>query len=167
MEWLPQETILFDRCALDRLLTVELAAGASFLGIEWLVFGRAAMGETVERAWLRDVIRIRRAGRLVLHDAVRCKARSPRCWPAVATAGGARAVATMVYVAPDAERHLDALRRRLAGGGRRQRLERHPPRAHSRARRGRAPVGGAARLAHPPPFASTAPRLAVLRESVA
>ena len=63
-EWLPQETILFDRCALDRRLEVELAENASFLGIETLVFGRAAMGETVQQAWLRDGIRVRRGGRL-------------------------------------------------------------------------------------------------------
>jgi len=45
-----QETILFDRCALDRRLEVDLADGAWFLGVESLVFGRAAMGEAVERA---------------------------------------------------------------------------------------------------------------------
>ena len=44
-EWLPQETILFDRCALDRRLELELAEDAWFLGVESLVFGRAAMGE--------------------------------------------------------------------------------------------------------------------------
>ena len=65
-EWLPQETILFDRCAMDRRLEVELAEDAWFLGVETLVFGRAAMGETVEHAWLRDVIRVRRGGRLVV-----------------------------------------------------------------------------------------------------
>ena len=47
LEWLPQETILFDRCALDRRLDVDLAADARFLGVETLVFGRAAMGERV------------------------------------------------------------------------------------------------------------------------
>src|SRR5207344_2489858 len=41
-EWLPQETILFDRCAVRRHLRVELAADAWFLGVESLVFGRAA-----------------------------------------------------------------------------------------------------------------------------
>ena len=70
-EWLPQETILFDRCAVRRHLRVELAADAWFLGVESLVFGRAAMGEVVERASLRDVIEVRRGGRLLLHDAIR------------------------------------------------------------------------------------------------
>src|SRR5262249_12712586 len=32
-EWLPQETILFDRCAVRRHLRVELAADSWFLGV--------------------------------------------------------------------------------------------------------------------------------------
>ncbi len=46
-EWLPQETILFDQCSLERRLVVDMAADAWFLGVEMLVFGRAAMGERV------------------------------------------------------------------------------------------------------------------------
>ena len=48
LEWLPQETILFDRCALDRRLDIHLAPDAWFLGVESLVFGRAAMDETCQ-----------------------------------------------------------------------------------------------------------------------
>ncbi len=55
-EWLAQETILFDGCALDRRLDVELAPDSWFLAVEMLVFGRAAMGEVVREARLRDVI---------------------------------------------------------------------------------------------------------------
>src|SRR5882757_7592484 len=56
LEWLPQETILFDRCALDRRLEIDLAANARFLGVETLVFGRTAMGERVRHGFLRDLI---------------------------------------------------------------------------------------------------------------
>ena len=65
-EWLPQDTILFDRCCFDRQLQVDLADSASFLGVETLVFGRSAMGEIVDQARLRDAVSIRRGGRLVL-----------------------------------------------------------------------------------------------------
>jgi len=109
-EWLPQETILFDRCALDRRLTVEVAGDAWFLGVESLVFGRAAMGETVEQAWLRDLIQVRRDGRLLWHDAVRLDGTVAAILRRKAVAGGARAVATLVHVAPDAETMLDAIR---------------------------------------------------------
>src|ERR1700712_4006543 len=37
LEWLPQETILFDRSALDRRLDVDLAPDGTFLGVETLV----------------------------------------------------------------------------------------------------------------------------------
>jgi urease accessory protein len=109
-EWLPQETILFDRCALDRRLQVELAADAWFLGVESLVFGRAAMGESVERASLNDVIQVRRAGHMLLHDAIRMDGEVAAMLQRSAIAGGARAVATLVHVAPDAENALGSVR---------------------------------------------------------
>ena len=110
MEWLPQETILFDRCALDRRLTIDMAGDASFLGIEMLVFGRAAMGEIFGSARLRDVIRIQRDGVALLHDAIRIEREAAPLLARSASAAGARAVATVVYVAPDAEARLDAVR---------------------------------------------------------
>jgi urease accessory protein len=109
-EWLPQETILFDRCALDRRLTIDVAPGASFLGVEMLIFGRAAMGERVVTARLRDLIEVRRGGDLLLHDAIRMDGEVDRLLERTAVAGGARAVAIVVHVAPDAERRLDAVR---------------------------------------------------------
>lgn len=108
-EWLPQDSILFDHCALDRELDIDLAADAAFLGLESIVFGRAAMGETIADARLRDTIRIRRAGRLILHDAIRLD--GPAAILAAKSAANAnRAIATLVYVAPDAAARLDALR---------------------------------------------------------
>jgi len=109
-EWLPQETILFDRCALDRRLTIDVAPGSWFLGVEMLVFGRAAMGERVVTAHLRDLIRVRRGEDLLLHDAIRVDGEVDAVLERTAIAGGARAVATLVYVAPDAEVRLEAVR---------------------------------------------------------
>jgi urease accessory protein len=109
-EWLPQETILFDRCSLDRRLTIDVALGASFLGVEMLVFGRAAMGERVVTARLRDLIQVRRGEDLLLHDAIRLDGEVDRKMERTAIAGGARAVATVVYVAADAEARLEPVR---------------------------------------------------------
>lgn len=110
LEWLPQETILFDRSALDRRLEVDLAADARFLGVETIVFGRSAMGETVRQGWLRDLIRVRRGGELLLHDAIRLDGDIASALRRPAVGGGASVVATMVYVAPDAGAKLDAVR---------------------------------------------------------
>ncbi|MGA9864824.1 MAG: urease accessory protein UreD [Acetobacteraceae bacterium] len=112
-EWLAQESILFDRCALDRRLDVELAADARFLGVEMLVFGRAAMGETVRHAVLGDVIAVRREGRPVLREAIRLDGAADEMLRRPAIAAGGRALATLVHVAPDAEARLDAVRAAL------------------------------------------------------
>jgi urease accessory protein len=114
-EWLPQEAILFDGACLDRRLDVEMADDGWFLGVESLVFGRAAMGETVRHGSLRDMIRIRRGGRLLLHDAVRLAGDIAQALARPAIAAGARSVATIVYVAPDAEARLTGVRAALDG----------------------------------------------------
>jgi urease accessory protein len=113
-EWLPQETILFDRCALDRCLEVELAEDAWFLGVEMLVFGRAAMGETVQRAFIRDRVRIRRAGRLVLQDTTLLDGDVAARLERPAIAAGARALALLVHAAHDAKARLDDVRSAVA-----------------------------------------------------
>jgi len=112
-EWLPQETILFDRCALDRRLDVHLSKTGRFLGLEMLVFGRAAMGEQVHTASVSDIIRIHRAGRIILHDAVHLHGDVGKILARPAVARGARAVATLVLVAPGAGDYLDPLRAAL------------------------------------------------------
>lgn len=114
LEWLPQEAILFDRCALRRRLLVDLAENAWFLGVEALVFGRTAMGERVADASLRDLIELRRGGRLLLHDAVRLDGPVQAVLDRRASGGGARAVATIVHAAGDCEARLDPLRAALA-----------------------------------------------------
>ncbi|MBN9559141.1 MAG: urease accessory protein UreD [Alphaproteobacteria bacterium] len=113
-EWLPQETILFDRCALDRRLDVSLGSDAWFLGIEALVFGRAAMGETVKQATVRDTVRVTRESALVLHDAVRLDGAVEALLGRAAVMRGTRGLATILLASQDAETRLDTLREALA-----------------------------------------------------
>ena len=68
------------------------------------------MGEIFGSARLRDVIRIQRDGVALLHDAIRIEREAAPLLARSASAAGARAVATVVYVAPDAEARLDAVR---------------------------------------------------------
>ncbi len=110
LEWLPQETILFDQSAVDRRLEVDLAADARFLGVETVVFGRTAMGERVGQGWLRDLIRVRRDGDLLLHDAIRIDGEIDATLQHAAVGAGAKVVATIVYVAPDTADRLAVLR---------------------------------------------------------
>jgi len=65
LEWLPQETIIFDG-ALAKLETeVQLAGDATFLGWEILCFGRSGSGERFTRGECCVTMEIRRDGRLL------------------------------------------------------------------------------------------------------
>jgi urease accessory protein len=68
LEWLPQETILFDGARLERRIDVALAPDARLLFAEMLVFGRRARGEVMRQGLVRDGWRVRRAGALVWAD---------------------------------------------------------------------------------------------------
>ena len=113
LAYLPQETILFDRFSLDRALEIDLAADAQFLGVESLVFGRLAMGESVTAGYLRDRIALRRDGRLLWQDMTRLDGDIARQLDRPGVAAGARAVATLFAVGLN--NRLDALRAALAG----------------------------------------------------
>lgn len=110
LNWLPQETILFDGCALKRNLEADLAPEASLLAVEAFVFGRAAMGETVRRASVHDHWVIRREGKPVFVDSVRFDGAVDGLLRRRAVLAGDRAMATVALIAPDAERHLASVR---------------------------------------------------------
>ena len=116
LEWLPQETILFDACRADRTLSVDLAPSARFVGVESLLFGRQASGETMRAAWFMDRIRIRQADTLLLHDATRIAGDAAGLMARAGTFGDARAMATIVVVNPEAEALVPALRAALGDG---------------------------------------------------
>ena len=68
------------------------------------------MGETIRNAWLRDLIRIRRDGELLLHDAIRLDGPVHDLLQRPAIGRGARVVSTVLVVAPDAETMLEPVR---------------------------------------------------------
>jgi urease accessory protein len=115
LDWLPQETILFDRGRLERSFCADLAAGASLLAVEALILGRRSSGETVRAGQLQDSWRIRREGRLIFADGLRLEGDLTAQTAKRATLGGATAMATLLLVAEDAEARLDPVRRALAG----------------------------------------------------
>jgi urease accessory protein len=110
--WAPQETLLFEQASLERRLDAELAVDASLTIFEAAVFGRLASGETDAAAQLHDRWRIRRAGRLVFAEALRL-ADAAAALDRPAVGAGARAIATILCVAPDAEAQAPNLRAAL------------------------------------------------------
>lgn len=113
-EWLQQEAILFDGSALTRQARVLLDARATFLGIEAVVLGRAAMGERLRSGHLSDCLRIWREGRLVYADAMVLDGEIDRLMRRAAIGGGMRAMAVIVHAAPGAPALLPAVRAALA-----------------------------------------------------
>lgn len=65
LEWLPQETIVFDAARASLRSTVDLADEARFIGMEVLCLGRRASGEQFTEGTVHLDTRIRRAGRPV------------------------------------------------------------------------------------------------------
>lgn len=113
LDWLPQETILYNGSALMRETSVDLGDSARFLGIETIVLGRAAMGETVARLAFTDRRAIRREGRLVLLDPFRLDDAALSRSGGQALLAGMRAMAVLILVAPDAADALPGLRAEL------------------------------------------------------
>lgn len=109
VDWLPQETILFEGARLHRSLDVDLEEGASLFALEAILLGREAMGEAARNARLRDDWRIRRNGRLIHAEATRLNA-DPLERDALSLLDGKLAFATLLYVGADAERKLDLAR---------------------------------------------------------
>jgi urease accessory protein len=65
LEWLPQETIVFDGALARTDCEVDLAADASLIGWDIVCLGRTGSGERYARGSYRSSIRVRRAGRLL------------------------------------------------------------------------------------------------------
>jgi len=114
LEWLPQETILFEGSRLRRTTLLDLAPTARVMAGEMLVFGRTASGETLSRGLARDAWVVRRGGRLEWMDALHMEGDLASPLSSVACFAGAKATATMIYAADDSEARLDLAREQIS-----------------------------------------------------
>lgn len=117
LEWMPQETILFDGARLRRRTRLDLSAGARALSGEIVVFGRRARDEAFTYGFLHDDWRVFRDGRLVWADALHLSGDIGAAIDNFHAFDGAAAVATAIYSAPDAAEKLEAVRKLVGGGG--------------------------------------------------
>jgi urease accessory protein len=102
--------ILFCGSRWRRKLMADIAADASLTIAESIVFGRVAMNETVDRGFGHDRWRIRRGGKLIFAEDMRLDGNPAGLLAAKASGNGARALATLLHVAPDAKQRLDEAR---------------------------------------------------------
>lgn len=117
LTWVPQETILFSGARLRRRYEVDVAPTARLLFAESMIFGRIASGEVMAGGALHDNWRIRRDGRLILAEANRLEDLSADVLRLPALLGASRALACVLYVGPDAEARLAAVREILQNAG--------------------------------------------------
>jgi urease accessory protein len=114
LEWIPQETILYNGARFNRRLDADVAEEAALLIVESVVFGRLAKGESVTNGLFRDRWRIRRQARLVFAEEAYMVGNIAETLDRAAAGNGARMIACVLYVASDAESSLEVARRCLA-----------------------------------------------------
>lgn len=65
LEWLPQETIVFDGALAHSEFEADLAAGAGLIGWDIVCLGRTGSGERFSRGSFRTAMQVRRDGKLL------------------------------------------------------------------------------------------------------
>jgi len=110
LEWIPQETILFDGARLERRIGVDLAPDARLLMAEIMVFGRAARGEVLTSGAIRDSWRLRRGGTLLWADGMGLEGDIGTTLTAPFGFGAAEAFGTLLYAGEGAEALVPLLR---------------------------------------------------------
>ncbi|MDB5808269.1 MAG: hypothetical protein JWN94_391 [Betaproteobacteria bacterium] len=95
LEWLPPETIVFDRAAVRMDTSIDLAAGGQYIGWEILCLGRTAAGETYDAGDIRQSTQISIAGELRWSERCRLDGGS-RLLASAAGLGGAPVSAIML-----------------------------------------------------------------------
>jgi urease accessory protein len=113
LDWLPQETIMFEGARLKRRTSAYVAPGGALLACEMVVLGRAASGERFTGGLLLDSWSVRRAGTLVWTDTLRVEGETPTG----AGFGPANALATVIGVWDEPQARFEQARALLADSG--------------------------------------------------
>ena len=110
LEWLPQETILFDGAVLTRKIEIQVDTDSRLLAMDWLIMGRLARNEHLRQATIHDQWRLRRDSQLIWADDFRLNGDVEALRHRRSLLDGAHAIATIIYVAPDASKLLETAR---------------------------------------------------------
>jgi urease accessory protein len=113
VEWMPQETIVFDGARADLRARVELTGDALFVGWEVLCFGRTAAGERFQSGQFVQASEILQEGRMLLGEYAQVEGGSPLLGSRAGLAGHPVS-ATLVLAGREAGRELLASLRTVA-----------------------------------------------------
>lgn len=118
LNWLPQETILFDKARLSRTIHVDMEKKAHLLLVEPVIFGRRAMKEVVQTGLWHDTWRIHHQGTLIHAENVRLSSETAsgiaENLASIAGLDGHTALATLLLVGDHAQGKLEGARALLA-----------------------------------------------------
>ena len=117
LNWLPQETLIYEDAHVSRETNIELYGNASCLLVETIVLGRHAMGEVPCRARLTDRRMVLRDGRPVWAETLRLDAATLAMTGHPAVLNGANCFAVIAFVAPDAPDLIHHIRATLTVPG--------------------------------------------------
>jgi urease accessory protein len=109
LEWLPQETIVYDGASVEIETRVDLAPGARFFGAETLCFGLPARREPFGRGDVRQIFDLRRNGAPILIERGRFEGGAPVQEAVWGLAGATVLTLIVAAPAPDAA-IIDGLR---------------------------------------------------------
>jgi len=118
LDWLPQETIVFQGARLKRRTVADVEPGGTLLACEMVVLGRAASGERFVSGLLLDSWSVRRparsqTARLAWTDTLRIEGETPDG----AGFGAANALATVIGVWDAPRSHFEKARALLESAG--------------------------------------------------
>ncbi len=117
LNWLPQETLIYEDSHVSRETKVELVGDARCLMVETIVLGRHAMGEFPRHARLTDRRLVTRDGRPVWAETLRLDVGSLAQSGQPALLNGATCFAVIALIAPDAADQTDRIRATLTVPG--------------------------------------------------
>lgn len=117
LNWLPQETILFNQSSLSRWFETDIAGDGQLLVCEPVLLGREAMEETVAKGLFEDRWRIRVDGVLVHAEQFRIGPEVASEVLRLAVLNGHWAFATVLLIAGNGEALLDDARQIIGEQG--------------------------------------------------
>lgn len=113
LEWLPQESILFNGACLSRTMNVQLEEQSELLLVESLVLGRQAMDETIRQVRVRDHWRIFRNGVLLHAEALRLDVNETKNMRQPSMLHHYGAISTVVFVSSATKEQLTLTANRI------------------------------------------------------
>ena len=116
LEWMPQETIMFEGARLRRATNINVFGSGRFIAGEIVIFGRRARNEKFTTGLLHETWLVREDGSLTWADSLHLDGDIGEVISDCHAFGNAAALATVVYGGPDARKRLGFAKKIVQSG---------------------------------------------------